>query len=172
MADLEQVLEAIKGLEEKYDSLSEALEAKTQEDEEKEDSSPIEHPVELPDGETVHSMIDRRAREIASLELRARDAHREIFPKAVVSPELCGRQLCEEVIRTSDSKFTSKDTDELGGLVREAELVSWKQRNDRAENEQTDRAGTAARLREQLLAPVPAKALQTKKSALRERILG
>jgi len=171
---LEPVLEAIKGLEEKYDSLSQTLDAsvKADEAEEKQDSSPIEHPVELPEGETVDSLIDQRAREIASLELRARDAHREIFPKAVVSPELCGRQLCEEVIRTSDSKFSSKDTDELSGLVREAELVSWKQRADREENNRSDRAGTAARLREQLLAPVPAKALQTKQSALRERILG
>lgn len=173
---LEPVLEAIKGLEEKYDSLSETLQAKSEEAEAKEKEqktdSPVQHHEEVPDAETIEQLVDRKARDIASLELRARDAHREIFPKATVEPELCGRQLCEEVIKTSDAKFQSKDTDPLAGLVREAELVAWKQRNDRAENEETGRAGSAKRLREQLLAPVSADALQTKKSALRERILG
>jgi hypothetical protein len=170
---LEPVLDAIKGLEEKYDSLSETLQQKAEEAEaEEKTDSPVQHHEEVPDPETIEQLVDRKAREIASLELRARDAHREIFPKATVEPELCGRQLCEEVIKTSDAKFQSKDDDPLSGLVREAELVAWKQRNDRAEHEETGRAGTAKRLREQLLAPVSADALQTKKSALRERILG
>jgi hypothetical protein len=162
---LAPVLDAIKGLEGKYDSLSEALTAKQEEAETVD--SPITHPKDTPSEETIDEMVDSRAREFAELEFRARDAHKEIYPKAVIPPSLYGRTLCEEVIRTSDSQFKSSEETDLPSLVREAELIAWGRRNDRVANERTE-----SKMREQLRGPIRAKALQTKRSPLREHAFG
>jgi hypothetical protein len=58
------------------------------------------------------------------LELRARNAFLAVFPKRVIQPKRCARQLSEAVIRHVDSAFEVRTSDSLDQLIERAELVA------------------------------------------------
>lgn len=135
------VLEAIKGLEAKYDSLSEALAAR----QDAEEASPINRGEVLPEPDQIQALVDKQARDMVAMELKARDAADEIFgwrydshlgrdvrnEKFWIEPTLCARQLCEEVLQTVDSSVTIGAEEDLTPYVREAELLAKRARQDR-----------------------------------------
>jgi hypothetical protein len=135
------VLDAIKGLEAKYDSLSEALEAKQEEPTE---DSPIQKFEKLPDAETVDSMVREQVDAALLLELGAREAYEEVCGWRIdsggrwvrddlyfVEPVLCGRKLCQAVLQTVDTDRVIEDDDDLAPLVREAQMLGKARRQDR-----------------------------------------
>ena len=171
---LEPVLAAIKGLEEKYDSLSQTLEASVKADEEKTEDSPVQKYEDLPNAEKVAAMVKERVDSALSLELKARDAYEEIFGWRFddrsghwvreetyhVDAVPCGRKLCEDVLRTVDEDRIIKDDEELGPLVREAINLGKRARLDRMASRPT-----LDSLKSQL-SGVPAHVLQTPKSPI------
>jgi hypothetical protein len=132
----------------------------------KEQDSPIKKITELPDDQAVKEMANELANRMLKLELQARDAHAAFFPNDYVAPVLAGRKCCEEVLRTVDPARTVTDAEDIESLVKEAQLLARKHRQD-AESQKT----TVSTLSEKLLSRgIPAAALQTPKSGLRTRL--
>jgi hypothetical protein len=131
-----------------------------------EQDSPIKKITELPDDQAVKEMATELANRMLKLELEARDAHAAFFPNDYVAPVLAGRKCCEEVLRTVDPARTVTDAEDIAALVKEAQLLARKHRQD-AESQKT----TVSTLSEKLLSRgIPAAALQTPKSGLRTRL--
>jgi len=162
---LAPILDAIKGLEARYDTLSEAVTAR--EDAETVDS-PITKIEKLPDAETVDSMVREQVTATLLLELAAREAYQEVCGWRLdgngqwerddlyfVEPVLCGRKLCQDVLQTVDTDRVIGDEDDLAPLVREAQMLGKARRQDRlaALTQHSD-------IREQLTRGVKARQLQ------------
>ena len=139
---LAPVLDAIKSLEGKYDSLSETLTATTK------DAVAVDSPVtrieKLPDAKTVDSMVREQVDAALLLELGAREAYQEVCGWRIdssgrwerddlyfVEPVLCGRKLCQAVLQTVDTDRIIGDDDDLAPLVREAQMLGKARRQDR-----------------------------------------
>lgn len=142
-----------------------AIEAHKAEPEKTEDS-PIKKHVELPDAEKVEAIVKERVDAMLSLELQARDAYAAYFPSDYIEPVLCGRKLCEAVLQTVDHGRIIKDNDALEPLVREAQLLAKKERQDALAQKPT-----VSSIQQQLTG-VRAHILQTPKSAIRAHIFG
>jgi hypothetical protein len=139
---LAPVLDAIKSLEGKYDSLSETLTATTKDAETKD--SPVTRIEKLPDAKTVDSMVREQVDAALLLELGAREAYQEVCGWRIdsagrwerddlyfVEPVLCGRKLCQAVLQTVDTERIIGDDDDLAPLVREAQMLGKARRQDR-----------------------------------------
>ena len=162
---LAPVLDALKALQANHDSLREAFEANTEVPTE---DSPVTKIEKLPDAETVDSMVREQVTETLLLELAAREAYQEVCGWRLdhngqwerddlyfVEPVLCGRKLCQDVLQTVDTDRVIGDDDDLGPLVREAQLLGKARRQDRlaALTQHSD-------IREQLTRGVKARQLQ------------
>jgi len=171
---LEPVLEAIKGLEGKYETLSATLDAKSEEAEQKEDS-PIHKEDVLPDAEHIDELVRKQAEGLLSVELRTRDAAQEILgwrwdekrsqhvrsETYRVDAVLCARKLCEDVLRTVDSDVTIEEGEDLTAYVNQAELLAKQARAARL-----SKLNTRDSIQKQL-SGAPAHMLQTPKSRVR-----
>lgn len=127
---LEPVMEALGELKERMDALE-------KEPEETPEPSPIVKPETLPPEEQIQAMVTERVDSLLKLELEARDAYQAFFPEDYVEPKLCGRTLCEAVLQTVDSDREIEDDADLGALVREAQLLAKKERQDARKQETT-----------------------------------
>jgi hypothetical protein len=138
---LAPVLDAIKSLEGKYDSLSETLTATTKD---AAADSPVTRIEKLPDAKTVDSMVREQVDAALLLELGAREAYQEVCGWRIdsngrwerddlyfVEPVLCGRKLCQAVLQTVDTERIIGDDDDLAPLVREAQMLGKARRQDR-----------------------------------------
>lgn len=175
---LAPVLDALKGLEAKYDSLKETFEAK-QEEKETEDS-PIQKSAVLPEADEIQELVQKQARELVAVELKARDAADEIFgwrrdkntgrhvrnETYRIDPVICARRLCQDVLNTVDHDVTIRDDEDITPYIRETELLAKRARLDRlAELSTKDSIQTQ-------LSGVRAHMLQTPKSGIRAHIFG
>jgi hypothetical protein len=162
---LAPVLDAIKALQANHDSLKADFEAKS---EEPTVDSPVTRIEKLPDAETVDSMVLQKVNAALLLELGAREAYQEVCGWRIdgsgrwerddlyfVEPVLCGRKLCQDVLQAVDADRVIGDDDDLGPLVREAQMLGKARRQDRlaALTQYSD-------IREQLTQNVKARQLQ------------
>jgi len=105
----------------------------------KEQDSPVVRTEDLPSEEALEVIIGERVDALLALELKARAAHETILghkqredgtweriANYYVKPVLCGKFLCEDVLRTVNITVDSNDT--LESLAKEASLLAAQRR--------------------------------------------